>query len=104
MTEPDVAYPMWACLPQRTAIQQAIDTQDMATIQAIGRINSQRSGQRETWALIRAGWRFEWPEHDHSESWSWRWRRPPKRAGKPGRLYPSTGQAYNAMTREDEGN
>jgi uncharacterized protein YbaR (Trm112 family) len=61
-----------------------------------------RACQGQVKALLAAGWSIEWPERD-LEPWAWRWRRPPKRPGKPGRLYPSTGQAWGAMMREKEG-
>lgn len=53
------------------------------------------------WALIHAGWTYEtldtpWMDRDPH---SWRWRRPPRRAGRPGRKFASTGRAYNAMMR-----
>lgn len=62
-----------------------------------------RSERDKVEALIAAGWDFlSCPDNDRLEPWQWRWRRPSRRPGRPGRLYPSTGQAYNAMIREHE--
>lgn len=49
--------------------------------------------------LMMAGWVAVDTTRD---VFSWFWRRPPKRIGKPGRLYRSTGQAWNQYQREKE--
>jgi hypothetical protein len=58
-------------------------------------------------ALLAAGWTFEGtdggPPDGRLEPWAWSWRRPGKRAGRKGRRYPSTNQAYNALMRDPEG-
>lgn len=54
-------------------------------------------------ALMAAGWKWELPEiannwpHSETEPWQWYWRSPPKRAGRKGRKYWSTNQAFNAL-------
>lgn len=62
--------------------------------------------------LWTAGWTSELPEgyrHNSKDFWrqcpvmSWYWRRPPKRAGKPGRKFLSTNQAYRALQRDRGG-
>lgn len=50
--------------------------------------------------LWMAGWTSETPHKSQSDAMSWYWRRPPRRKGKPGRLYLSTQQAHNAMKRD----
>lgn len=51
-------------------------------------------------ALMAANWIFELPPIPDPEPWQWRWRRPSKRKGMKGRLFASTGQAYNALMKE----
>lgn len=54
--------------------------------------------------LMGAGWLFVLPEGTPDpEPWQWRWRRPSRVKGKKGRLFASTGQAYNALMRERSG-
>lgn len=60
-----------------------------------------KDSQPQVEALMAAGWQFVLPEgHLDAEPFQWQWRRPGKRAGRPGRLFRSTGQAYNALMRE----
>ena len=49
-------------------------------------------------ALLAAGWLPELSDRD-LDTWQWAWRAPAKRAGKQGRRYASTSQAFNAMQR-----
>jgi anti-sigma factor ChrR (cupin superfamily) len=66
-----------------------------------GEIVSQRRQQPKVWALIRAGWTIEFPAMgDDADPYQWKWRRPSRRPGKPGRLFGSTDQAFNAMRKE----
>jgi hypothetical protein len=65
----------------------------------VGMRAAEQSNQREARELIAAGWRPE-PLHADDMVYQWRWRRPSRRAGKPGRLFLSTTQAFNAMKRE----
>lgn len=51
-------------------------------------------------ALWAAGWTAETPHATQEDIMSYYWRRPGKRKGKKGRLFLSTNQAYNAMTRD----
>ena len=46
--------------------------------------------------LWLAGWTSH-PVTKDSDVFQWQWRAPSKRPGKPGRKYPSTSQAFNAM-------
>ncbi len=55
--------------------------------------------QHQVDALLEAGWRFE-PVNADSEPWQWYWRRPPRKRNSKGKLYLSTNQAYNALTKE----
>lgn len=57
--------------------------------------------------LSAAGWQAELgsghskhPFDGQVSVMSWYWRRPPRRKGGKGRLFLSTGQAYNAMQRD----
>jgi hypothetical protein len=85
------------------AVEAALATGDNTLLNAVGRRIMMRSEQNKVWALIRAGWTFESEMNGHElYPFAWSWRRPPKRAGKPGRRFASTGQAYNAMMRERE--
>lgn len=52
--------------------------------------------------LWLAGWTSETPyECQKLMVMSWYWRRPPRTKNRPGRLYLSTQQAYNALKRGD---
>lgn len=95
-TEDQAVWPLWLFKSVRTLYEE----DDMAHAIEISKLQSNREGNAQAWALIRAGWRLEWPERDYLETFSWAWRRPPKRPGKPGRRFASTNQAYNAMMRE----
>lgn len=64
--------------------------------------------QEQAIPLYLAGWQSEVPDsfkHNSKDFWrqcptmSLYWRAPSKRAGKPGRLYRSTNQAFRAMTK-----
>jgi hypothetical protein len=88
-------------LPFDPATADLTDPANWPKLVEIGREITRRSARPQVWALMRAGWTWELPEgHDDAEPGSWYWRRPPRRPGRLGRLYPSTGQAYNAMVRE----
>jgi hypothetical protein len=50
-------------------------------------------------ALLAAGWRVEWPDHD-LDTWQWAWRRPARRPGQPGRRFASTNQAFQSLCRD----
>lgn len=52
-------------------------------------------------ALWAAGWTAETPHAERQEDiMSYYWRRPGRRKGKPGRLFLSTQQAFNALNKE----
>jgi len=53
-------------------------------------------------ALWLAGWTSETPSPTQERVMSWYWRRPSRRKGKPGRLFLSTNQAFNAMMKEGQ--
>jgi hypothetical protein len=72
-----------------------------ARLVEFGKRLGRRDSQPQVDALLAAGWQFILPEHDPDpEPFQWFWRRPGKRPGRPGRLFRSTGQAYNALMRE----
>lgn len=89
-------------VPDFSAPLDPMNPADFAVMIERTKAESRRNCQPEVWALINAGWTFE--IHDLStsdpEPWQWRWRRPGKRPERPGRLFASTGQAYNALMRE----
>ena len=60
-----------------------------------------REALEQAHELWMAGWTSE-PVTPKSQVMSWYWRRPPRRAGKPGRKYLSTNQAWMALKREAE--
>lgn len=79
-----------------------VDREELWTrLAAMGRRITRKSTQPQVDALMAAGWQFVLPEDClDPEPFQWRWRRPGKRPGKPGRMFPSTGQAYSALMRE----
>lgn len=92
-----------------------IDERGESTLLALGAMAEHEANDlkdmEQAIELWGAGWTSEVPEcykHNSKSFWrqcpvmSWYWRRPPRRAGKPGRRYLSTNQAYNAMKRETE--
>ena len=72
------------------------------------KLDCRRAGAAQADVLMAAGWRFELPEivnnwpGSETEPWQWYWRSPPKRKGIKGRKYPSTGQAFNALQRQND--
>lgn len=80
----------------------SVDREELwARLAEMGRRLGRKSSQPQVDALMAAGWQFVLPEHCvDPEPFQWSWRRPGKRAGRPGRLFRSTGQAYNALMRE----
>jgi len=80
-------------------VERAIETSDWSEVIAAQRAEHDRGYRPKVQALIAAGWTFELPE-SIDDMMCWYWRRPPRRKGKPGRLYRSTDQAYYAMMRE----
>lgn len=93
--------PGWALCCQSAqpcpACGEPVDVMELCQEQVAREIR--RGCQGQVWGLIQAGWTFVAPDRD-LEPWQWRWRRRPKRPGKPGRLYASTGQAWGALMRE----
>lgn len=84
-----------------------LDLAALAHLQERNSLDS-RDGQQML-DLYQAGWTSEVPDsgkHNSQDPWrqqqimSLYWRRPPRRAGKPGRKYLSTNQAWQAMHRE----
>jgi hypothetical protein len=53
----------------------------------------------QAYELWGAGWTSH-PQSKGAKVMSWYWRQPPRRPGKPGRLFLSTNQAFNAMKNE----
>jgi hypothetical protein len=77
---------------------------NLGALAEYGRWFTRKGANQQVWALIHAGWTLVLPEHVRDpEPYQFVWRRPTRREGRPGRLYQSTGQAYNAMVREREG-
>lgn len=60
---------------------------------------SRRETQPQVDALIDAGWRFELPDMEDPEPFQWFWRRPPRTKHRKGKLFASTQQAFNALTK-----
>lgn len=87
----------------RAAIDDpTVDREELlARLAAMGHKLVRKDTQPEVDALIAAGWQFILPEHCvDPEPFQWFWRRPVKRAGRPGKLFKSTGQAYRTLMRE----
>lgn len=105
MAWPDEAF--WTTADIERA-GKAGDWDRATTIAAfLGLRESARSELDKVQALIAAGWLPDLELFDHhpdADPWQWAWRRPSKREGKPGRRFASTGQAYNAMRKESDGN
>lgn len=85
----------------------------LAMLSVKGRMDTDDRDMEQALALTDAGWTSEDPRAINSPHlpapktiWektpvmSWYWRAPSKRAGKPGRRYLSTNQAFRAMQRE----
>lgn len=85
-------------LPQPPWFAEGMTPLQWATSQS--REESRLAGERDAYELLAAGWMFELPSHDYLDPWQWAWRRPPKRPGKEGRRFASTGQAITAMRKE----
>ncbi len=67
---------------------------------------SEKKDMEQALELSAAGWQAEIQPHHTPHPFtgnvsvmSWYWRRPSKRKGKPGRLFLSTNQAFNALKR-----
>jgi hypothetical protein len=84
------------------AMDLAITTGDKSALVAIGLRDSRRNAQPRVDALLAAGWApdFLGIATPDPEPFQWRWRRPPRGKARRGRLFASTGQAYNALMRE----
>lgn len=66
------------------------------------RIEQGQQPDEQCLALWSAGWTSEVPNPQYGpcQTMSLYWRRPSKRADRPGRLYRSTQQAFNALRKE----
>jgi hypothetical protein len=80
-----------------TSLKSLFDRGDNEGAIELCYLQGQRDDKAQAWALIRAGWRFEFPASSDPDVMSWYWRSPPKRKGSKGRFYASTNQAYNAL-------
>lgn len=86
--------------PTGTIDEILADPEKFALLVERTRRDANRRAMVECRALLAAGWTFELPDIPDPEVWQWYWRRPGKRPGKPGRLFLSPTQAYNALMRE----
>jgi hypothetical protein len=78
------------------------DLLDPARMKILCRQYTQEQNRRhepEVRALLAAGWIAE-PVRADSDPWQWAWRRPPRRPGSKGMRFASTGQAFNALKKE----
>lgn len=68
-----------------------------------GREEMNEKDMEQAIELWLAGWTSELPNKTQTDVMSWYWRRPPRVAGKQGRLFLSTNQAHRAMRKEAGG-
>lgn len=96
----DPIIPAYLC---RRVTRETVESFTLDELAVLGEIQSRRSNWPEVLALLSAGWSIAWADNsDDCEPFAWRWRRPSRREGKPGRLFVSTGQAFNAMKKMNQ--
>lgn len=77
------------------------EQQELLTLFATaGREDMNARDMEQAIELWLAGWTSETPHESQTDVMSWCWRRPPRTKSRPGKLFLSTQQAYNAMKKE----